>query len=123
MLQEQGKAEKEARTAPSPSEMARALEEARETLRSYETSALAGMAATLAEAAESLARTIMDLHEMRDEEWMDADQARAYLKRTPKQWERIAPILPRHYLTERGILYNRCEIDEWLMTRTSPLDL
>jgi hypothetical protein len=40
-----------------------------------------------------------------------------------KQWETIAPILPRHYVTERRILYNRREIDEWLMVRTSPLDV
>lgn len=64
------------------------------------------------------------MHEMRAEEWMDAGQARAYLgRRTEKQWERIAPFLPRHYITERGILYNRREIDEWLIARTSPSDV
>ncbi len=55
---------------------------------------------------------------------MDAEECAAYLKRrTKKKWETIAPILPRHYITERGILYNRREIDEWLMNRTSPLDV
>jgi ketosteroid isomerase-like protein len=110
------------RTAPSLVEVARTLEEARDALHGYEATALAGVAATLAEAAESLARTTRELHEMRGEEWMDAAQMRSYLSRTPKQWERIAPTLPRHYVTERGILYNRREIDEWLMGRTSPLD-
>jgi hypothetical protein len=38
-------------------ETAKALAEAREALRNYETSALADVAATLAETAESLART------------------------------------------------------------------
>jgi transposase len=81
------------------------------------------VAATLAEAAESLSRTARALHEMYGEEWMDAEQTRTYLgRRTEKQWERIAPILPRHYVTERGILYNRREIDGWLMARTSPRD-
>jgi hypothetical protein len=42
---------------------------------------------------------------------------------TRKQWETIAPILPRHYVTERGILYSRRDIDEWLMARTSPADV
>jgi hypothetical protein len=108
----------------SPVEVARALTEAREALRGFETSALAGIAATFAEAAESLARTARELHEMSGEEWMDAEQCAAYLKRrTRKQWETIAPILPRHYATERGILYNRREIDEWLMARRSPLDV
>ena len=60
---------------------------------------------------------------MRAEEWMDAEQAKTYLKRTPKYWERVAPLLSRHCLTERGILYNRRELDEWLMARTSPLDV
>jgi hypothetical protein len=41
----------------SPVETAKALAEAREALRNYETSALADVAATLAETAESLART------------------------------------------------------------------
>lgn len=31
--------------------------------------------------------------------------------------------IPRHYLTERGILFSRKEIDEWLMERRSPLDV
>ena len=87
-------------------EVARTLEEARDALRGYEVTALAGVAATLAGAAESLASTARELHEMRGEEWMDAEQMRSYLSRTPKQWERIAPTLPRHYVTERGILYN-----------------
>ncbi len=52
---------------PSPLETARALEEARDALRSYEASALAGVASTLAGAAESLARTARELHEMRRE--------------------------------------------------------
>jgi hypothetical protein len=104
---------------PSPTEMARAISEAREVLRSYEASALADVAAALAAAAESLARTARELREMSQDEWMDADQAAAYLKRTPKTFRNIvvAGEIPKHYLTERGILFSRKELDEWLMSR------
>lgn len=105
--------------APSVVETAKALSEAREALEGYEASALAGVAATLAEAAESLARTSRELREMGHDEWMDADQAAAYLKKTPKTFRNIvaAEDVPRHYLTERGVLFSRKELDEWLMGR------
>ncbi len=99
--------------------MARVLAEAREVLKDYEASALADVAARLAEAAESLARTARELKEADYDEWMDADQAAAYLKRTPKTFRNIVAMgeIPRHYLTERGILFSRKELDEWLMNR------
>jgi hypothetical protein len=103
----------------SPVETAKALAEAREALKGYETSALADVAAMLAQTAESLARTARDLREASYDEWMDADQAAAYLKRTPKTFRNIVATweIPRHYLTERGILFSRKELDEWLMSR------
>ncbi len=99
--------------------MARTLSEVKDALRSYETTALAGVAATLAEAAESLARTARELHELSREEWMDSDAAASYLKRTPKAFEKVISKgeIPKHYLTERGILFSRQELDEWLMRR------
>lgn len=105
--------------ASSVVETARALSEAREALKNYETAALADVAATLAEAAESLARTARELKEAGYDEWMDAEQAAAYLKRTPKTFRNIvaAGEIPKHYLTERGILFSRKELDEWLMSR------
>ena len=30
---------------------------------------------------------------------------------------RTSSTLPRHYVSERGILYNVRELDEWLMSR------
>jgi excisionase family DNA binding protein len=50
---------------------------------------------------------------------MTAEEAAAYLKRTPKAFEKIVAKgeIPRHYLTERGILFSRKELDEWLMER------
>jgi isoaspartyl peptidase/L-asparaginase-like protein (Ntn-hydrolase superfamily) len=98
-------------------EVARTLSETREALRQFETSALADVAQTLSEVAESLSRTTTELAATRREEWVDAEGARRHLKRTRKQFERIAPLLPRHYISERGILYNVRELDEWLMDR------
>lgn len=101
----------------SPAQMARALSEARDTLRHFETSALTEVTHTLSEITESLAQTTAELAATRREEWVDAEGARMHLKRTKKQFERIAPQLPRHYVSERGILYNVREIDEWLLGR------
>ena len=104
---------------PQAVESARTLSEAREALRGYETSALAGVAATLSEASANLARTARELREISHDEWMDAEQAAAYLKKSPKTFRNIVATedVPRHYLTERGILFSRKEIDEWLMRR------
>lgn len=93
------------------------MSETREALRQFETSALADVALTLSEVAESLAWTTTELAAARRGEWLDAEGARLHLKRTKKQFERIAPKLPRHYVSERGILYNARELDEWLMDR------
>jgi hypothetical protein len=49
---------------------------------------------------------------------MDAEQTAAYLAdRSRDSFDKVAPSLPKHYLTERRPLYNRREIDEWLMGR------
>ena len=111
-----GVAEQAARYPP-PVEAARTLSETREALRQFETAALADVARTLSEVAESLARTTTELAVQKREEWLDAEGARLHLKRTKKQFERVAPQLPRHYVSERGILYNVREIDEWLINR------
>ncbi len=93
------------------------LSETRDALRQYETSALADVARTLSDVAESLVHTTRELAVIGREEWVDAEGARLHLKRTKKQFEKIAPRLPRHYVSERGILYNVRELDEWLMDR------
>src|SRR5215207_5120253 len=109
----------EAEHGSSSVETAKALGEAREALKDYETSALADIAAILAQTAESLARTARDLREAVYDEWMDADQAAAYLKRTPKTFRNIVASgeIPKHYLTKRGILFSRKELDKWLINR------
>ena len=75
------------------------------------------MACTLSEVAESLAYTTKELSAVKREEWLDAEGARLHLKRTRKQFEKVSPHLPRHYISERGILYNVRELNEWLMSR------
>lgn len=103
--------------ARSSAEMARTLSETREALRQFETSALADVALTLSEVAESLVCITKELSAAKREEWLDAEGARLHLKRTRKQFERVSAQLPRHYISERGILYNVRELDEWLMSR------
>ena len=107
------------RSSDPLSETARGLEEARRILASLEAQALSGAAATLAEVAESLSKTTRELKMFAPDEWMTAEEAAAYLKRTPKAFEKVvaAGEIPRHHLTERGILFSRKELDEWLMGR------
>lgn len=99
-------------------EVARGMRDAKGILSEVETQALAGVASVLSETAESLARTADRLEMMRPTEWMDAEQAAVYLAdRSRDSFDKVAPYLPKHYLTERRALYNRREIDEWLMNR------
>ncbi len=77
----------------------------------------------LAETAESLAHTAERLEAMQPTQWMDTKQTAAYLAgKTKDSFEKImySTDIPRHYVTERGILFNRAEVDAWLMKRTSP---
>ena len=98
--------------------VARDMREAKGVLSAVETEALVGVARVLSETAESLARTAERMEAMRPAEWMDAEQAAAYLAdRSKDSFDKVAPMLPKHYLTERRPLYNRREIDEWLMSR------
>ena len=110
----------EARRRVSPTETARTLSEVKDALRSYETTALADVAATLTEVAESLARTARELHLMNREEWMTPDQAASHLNCTsPKAFQEIVTkeSVPRHYLSERLPRYSRRELDDWLRAR------
>jgi hypothetical protein len=96
----------------------RTLEEAREILRGFEETALAGVAAQLSAAAESLAETAEVLHRIRPSQWVDREGIRAHLAgRTEDQFEKIASEVPKHYLSERVAIYNVLEVDEWVMGR------
>jgi hypothetical protein len=100
--------------------MARTLSEVKDALQSYEATALADVAATLTEVAESLARTARELHVMNREEWMTPDQAADHLNCTStKAFQEIVAKerVPRHYLSDRLPRYSRSELDDWLRAR------
>ncbi len=107
------------RPAPEVPSAIQALTEAREALRGFETTALAGVAQTLSGVAESLSETAERIESSRPAMWMDSEQAAAYLGKTRHAFNKILAEtdLPRHYLTPRSPLFNRREIDEWLMGR------
>jgi excisionase family DNA binding protein len=100
-------------------ETAQKLGEARGILEGVEATALGGVAQMLAETTEALARITRELKGISPEEWLTFEEAAAYLKKTPKAFKKIVARgeVPRHYLTERGILFSRKELDEWLMGR------
>lgn len=102
----------------------KALGELRDVLRDQEVLALSEIAADLASAAESLARAQESQERSQPVEWMTAKQAASYVKRSETAFSNIVAAggIPKHYLTERGILFNRNEVDDWLMGRTSPED-
>lgn len=120
MLQETKRKQTRARETPSLVEVTRTLEEARDALRGYEVAALAGIAATLTEAAESLAHTTRELHEMSRKEWMTPDQAARHLNCTStKAFQEVVAKegIPKHCLSERLPRCSRSELDEWLTDR------
>jgi hypothetical protein len=104
-------------------ETARELGEARRIFDSVEATVLSGVAQMLAEAAESLARTARELREISPMSgWMPREPRRTLRTLrggTPKAFEKVVAKgeIPRHYLTERGILFSRKELDEWLLER------
>lgn len=71
-------------------EIAQKLGEARRILEGVEATALGGVAQMLAETtAESLARTARELKGISPDEWLTFEEAAAYLKKTPKAFEKI----------------------------------
>jgi hypothetical protein len=100
--------------------MARTLSEINDSLQRYEATALADVAATLADVAESLPRTAREFQVMNREEWMTPDEAARHLNCTStKAFQEIIAkeSVPRHYLSERLPRYSRSELDKWLMDR------
>lgn len=101
-------------------EVSRDVAAVREVLRGAEERTLAEIAVVLAEAAETVARAVEAAREVQPGAWMDSKQAAAYLaNRTEDSFEKIAAKtdIPKHRLTERVILYNRAELDAWLLSR------
>ena len=100
-------------------EVARDLKNAREVLEAVEIRTLAEVAATLSGAADSLSRTAERLEKMAPQEWMGPEEAAAYLGKSRHAFQKavVQENVPRHYLTGRRPLFNRREVDEWLLSR------
>ena len=100
-------------------EVARDLKNAREILEAVETRTLAGVAAMLSEVAENLSRTAERLERQRPVEWMDTNQAAAYLGISPGSFANAVASqnIPRHYFTGRKPKFSRQELDAWLIGR------
>ena len=117
MLPETKWTQTEARVPSSLVEVTRTLEEARDALRGYEVTALAGVAEALSGAVRSLLETLERLEEMRPEEWMTPHQASRYLGfPSAGAFERVVAKegIPKHYLSDRLPRYSRSELDAWL---------
>lgn len=100
-------------------EVSRDVAVVREVLKGAEERTLAEVATVLAEAAESVARAVEMVRQTQPAEWMDSKQAARYLGKSPDAFEKVVARgeIPRHYLTERNILFSRTELDAWLMDR------
>ncbi len=101
------------------SEVAHDLKEVRSTLEALEAQALAGVAATLSGVADSLSRTAERLERIAPQEWMGPEDAAAYLGKPRHAFQKAVTQegVPKHYLTGRRPLFNRRELDEWLLGR------
>jgi excisionase family DNA binding protein len=100
-------------------EVARDLKNAREVLGTVEARTLVGVAAMLSEVAENLSRTAERLEKMAPQVWMGPDEAAAHLGKSRHAFQKAVAqeSVPKHYLTGRRPLFNRQELDEWLLGR------
>lgn len=121
MLREAGRQRSDDSNEPPVALMdaTRELAAVREALSGLETQAVVGAVQALTGVAESLARTTETMRAMQPAEWMTHEQAAAYVQRTPGAFKELVrkEEVPKHYLSERGILYSRAELDSWLMSR------
>jgi hypothetical protein len=97
----------------------RLLQDQREALQTFETTALAGIAAQLAQATEHLVATAERLERMQPVEWMDLDQAAVHVGISPGSFANTVTSegIPKHYFTDRKPKFSRQELDAWLMAR------
>ena len=106
-------------TSESLAALSHEIRDARAVLDGLEARALAGVAETLAQAANSLAHTAERLEALNPDELMDADECAVFLRKSRKAFDHLLATtnLPRHYVTERGILFSRREVYEWVRDR------
>ena len=106
-------------TSESLAALSHEIRDARAVLDGLEARALAGVAETLAQVADSLAHTAERLEALNPDELMDADECAVFLRKSRKAFDHLLATtdLPRHYVTERGILFSRREVYEWVRDR------
>ena len=72
----------------------------------------------LAKTAESLARTARELKGMSPDVWLTFEEAAAYLKKTPKVFEKVvAKRDPKTLPDQEGVFFSPEELDGWLIGR------
>ena len=106
-------------TSVSLAALSHEIRDARAVLDGLEARALAGVAETLTQAANSLAQTAERLEALNPNDLMDADECAVFLRKTRKAFDHLLATtdLPRHYVTERGILFSRREVYGWVLDR------
>jgi excisionase family DNA binding protein len=80
---------------------------------------LAGVAEVLARAIDRAVEAVERLEKMHPSEWMTAEEAAAYVRRTPEAFHKLVlnEGVPRHRISGQRYLYSRAEIDAWIMGR------
>ena len=97
------------------------LRQTRDVLASVEDRAAAAAMRVVLESVDRLSEVVERLYRMQASEWMDSEQAAAYLgaNKSAEAFEKMAlkEGVPRHHLSPRLIVYNRSELDGWLLSR------
>jgi hypothetical protein len=93
-------------------DLARTLEEQREALKTYEGTALAQLAESLARAADVLAQVQERQEKMTRQEWMNHEECAKHLRRSPDALYRLVASgeIPAHKVAGKN-LYNVREVD------------
>lgn len=110
-------------------DLAASLREQREALLAFEGSALAGLAASLSVAADGLMGVLERIETAIPQDWLTPERAAAYVGYeweddrgrilAAEAWQRLAAQegVPCHRLSAQKKLYNRREVDAWLLKR------
>jgi hypothetical protein len=89
------------------------LKEARRILKDVEVQALAGVAEMLARAIDRAVEAVDRLEKMHPSEWMTAEEAATYVRRTPEAFHKLVlnEGVSRHRISGQRYLFSRLEID------------
>ncbi len=70
------------------------------------------IAHVIAERLEELAGTIQQSREL-----MNAQEAADFLRMPYSEFRKVAPVVPRHAISERRFIYRRSELLEWALSQ------